>query len=55
MKDIRRRTRWGLLAHHSRAAALRDIIAWAELPAPRPKWASYETKNRIVKRNTHHA
>lgn len=50
MKNIRRRTRWGLLAHHSRAAALRDIVAWAELPAPRPKWASYETKNRIMRK-----
>lgn len=50
MKHHRRRTRWGLLAHHSRQAALLDILAWADLPAPRVKWISYEAKNRIVKR-----
>lgn len=49
MKNGRRKTRWGLLSHSTRQAALLDIVAWAELPAPRPRWKSYESKNRIVK------
>lgn len=50
MKHNRRNTRWGLLAHHSRRAALLDIVAWAMLPPPRPRWKSYEAKNRIVRK-----
>jgi len=46
VKHNRRKTRWGLLADHSRVAALLDIVAWALSPAPRPRWASYEAKNR---------
>jgi hypothetical protein len=55
MKHGTRKTRWGLLAHHSRRAALLDIVAWAELPAPRPKWKSYESKNRITKKEDTYA
>ena len=50
MKTGRRNTRWGLLSHHTRQQALLDIVAWAELPAPRPKWKSYEAKNRITRK-----
>ena len=50
MKTGTRKTRWGLLAHHSRRAALLAIVAWAELPAPRPRWKSYEAKNRITRK-----
>lgn len=50
MKHNRCRTRWGMLADYSRRAALLDIVAWAEWPAPRPKWKSYETKNRITRK-----
>lgn len=50
MKHGKRKTRWGTLADHSRQAALIDIVTWAELPAPRPRWKSYETKNRITRK-----